>query len=186
MKWGNHAIVTASAAYALTGSAPLTLCCFLGSVLPDAVEGRPPSLQKNPDAYNKWRANHRKLSHWYPLYLIPFLGLIFYVWLKGVNLKDIFFMDSYTIIKMLTLLNTKAGWDFVLPYIYIMIAFIFLGGVLHLAEDFICGGIPSTYKLNKRMGIRLFKVGTIKETAIVSLLVVGFSLAGFYIYGGRY
>jgi len=83
MKWINHQIITTSLAFAMTQSISFTLGAFVGSTLPDKLEGN----------FNKQITfqNHRQLTHWFVPYAITFiilLSIVLIVWPlpTGLNL----------------------------------------------------------------------------------------------------
>ena len=69
MKWANHKLVTTVVVFAGTGNLLYAAYSFLGSVLPDRLEGKPPKESK---AYWKWRSKHRQNTHW----TVPYLAII--------------------------------------------------------------------------------------------------------------
>ena len=98
----------------------------------------PDKVEGNPRAgsYWSWRSRHRGWSHWPMLYL----GLIFFL----SRLEE----------GQLTALPTA---DLTTIGIYICI-----GALLHIAEDAVCGKVPLLTPYHK-VGIRLFKVGSVPE-----------------------
>ena len=133
MKWVNHQLVTTVLVYAATDSILYAGYSFLGSVLPDILEGRPPKESK---AYWKWRSKHRKNTHW----TVPYLAII----------------------ALLLYLNKEAiliGWYWEFAKIPLFVA---VGSLLHILEDSICGKVP-LFSRKKKIGIKLFRVGSGRE-----------------------
>ena len=98
----------------------------------------PDKVEGSPRAGNywSWRSRHRVWSHWPVLYL----GIIFFL--------------SHLEEMQLTSLPTA---DLVTIGTYICI-----GALLHIAEDAVCGKVPFLTPYHK-VGIRLFKVGSVTE-----------------------
>ncbi|WP_302609374.1 metal-dependent hydrolase [uncultured Mitsuokella sp.] len=98
----------------------------------------PDKVEGSPRAghYWSWRSRHRGWSHWSVLYL----GIIFFL--------------SHLEEMQLTSLPTA---DLVTIGTYICI-----GALLHIAEDAVCGKVPFLTPYHK-VGIRLFKVGSVTE-----------------------
>lgn len=98
----------------------------------------PDKVEGSPRAGNywSWRSRHRGWSHWPVLYL----GIIFFL--------------SHLEEMQLTSLPTA---DLVTIGTYICI-----GALLHIAEDAVCGKVPFLIPYHK-VGIRLFKVGSVTE-----------------------
>ena len=112
MKWINHQIVTGFIVYAATDNALFVASSIIGAVIPDRVEGSPPTESA---AYWKWRKNHRTWSHYPPLYL----GLM-----AAAQIAIEYFQNP-KIELALSLL------------IYALV-----GALLHIVEDGICGKVP--------------------------------------------
>ena len=71
MKWVSHEIVTGMAVYTMTGEPVLTVCAMAGAVLPDWIEGKGGGMRL---PWAGWLA-HRGWSHWPLLYVLVFLAL---------------------------------------------------------------------------------------------------------------
>ncbi len=112
MKWINHQIVTGFLVYAATDDAFFVASSIVGAVIPDRVEGSPPTESR---AYWKWRRNHRTWSHYPPIYLL-LIALA-----QGAK----FYFPNPTLAIFLTL-----------------ITYVLIGCLLHIAEDGICGKVP--------------------------------------------
>lgn len=67
MKWVNHKIITTSVAYMMSQSLEFTVGAFIGSTLPDAVEGK--------EGKRLTFKNHRQASHQIFVYFLLFLIL---------------------------------------------------------------------------------------------------------------
>lgn len=112
MKWINHQIVTGFIVYAATDNALFVASSIVGAVIPDRIEGSPPTESA---AYWKWRKNHRTWSHYPPLYL----GLM-----AAAQIAIEYFQ------------NPKV--ELVLS----LLIYALVGAVLHIVEDGICGKVP--------------------------------------------
>lgn len=65
MKWVNHKIITTSVAYMASQSLEFTIGAFIGSTLPDAVEGK--------EGKRLTLKNHRQASHQIFVYFLMFI-----------------------------------------------------------------------------------------------------------------
>ena len=154
MKWVSHKLITGSTVFILTGSPILSIISATGSIFPDLIEGMP--TEHN---YNAWRKNHRQISHWYFQYLMTFLitiGIAGYNGYINITTKEIIYLlsvHSYSCILSL------------------FIAYFSLGALMHIIQDCICGTVPGR-TMDERIGMKFFKVGSIKEFAIVLLFVL--------------
>lgn len=55
--------------------------------------------------------------------------------------------------------------------------FLLIGALFHIAEDALCGKVPLLHPA-KKVGLRLFRVGSFTEYIVALILVVGFYAAG--------
>lgn len=133
MKWINHQIVTGVAMYAITEDLLLTGVSVLGAVIPDKIEGNPWEKRH----FWQWHMAHRGWSHCPTVYLL-LMGLIYFYATQGT-------LVSYT---------TLWFRDMALAFL--------MGAVFHIIEDAFCGKVPLLTPAMK-IGIRVFKVGTIME-----------------------
>lgn len=69
MTWYSHKVITASIVYGVTEDGLCVIPALFGSVFPDAVEYF---------TSDNWHENHRKSSHWFMLYLIPAILLLYF------------------------------------------------------------------------------------------------------------
>ena len=163
----------------ITGDPAGAFVSTLGSTLPDSVEG----IGANPRKRRKVRLlnlSHRGVSHWYMVYLIPFLALLAIEWgilpplnyifynLLSPNFPPANFLPSNFSLPSI-FHSDFFSWQSLPP----MISFFFVGACLHILGDMLCGTVPGLTPYSRRVGIRLFKVNSLKET----LLVVPVSLA---------
>jgi hypothetical protein len=150
MKWTSHKLLTGAIIFAITGNPIAALATAVGSTIPDAVEGIP--TESN---YYRWRARHRQVSHWFVPYLVTFLLFQSYSLLHPVHLS-------------FSQLWAMANGDVMdhLPIFSWLIAMLSLGACFHIAEDALCGKVPGI-KRKKRVGVKLFYVGSVKEYAFV-------------------
>ena len=85
---------------------------------------------------------HRGWSHWPMLYIALIGGLM--------QAQQYFFYDAA---------------------FFAVLAWIFGGALLHIAEDAVCGKVPLLYPTQK-VGIRLFTVGSLREYLFVLVCIV--------------
>lgn len=133
VKWVNHKLVTTAVVFAVTGNVLYAAYSYIGSVLPDRLEGRPPKESK---AYWKWRSKHRQTTHW----SLPYLAVI-------------------AVLMYLHEAGILSGWAWQAALVPLFIA---VGALLHIAEDGICGKVP-LIRRKKKIGVKLFKVGSAWE-----------------------
>ena len=165
MQWYNHRIVTATCVYAATGSIVPTLIACQGSIIPDSIEG---------NNYNsaEWKDNHRKLSHFWPVYLVPVIACYFYL---GT------FVLPWTAPQW-AIWARNDMFGCILGGLSYFILWLCIGALCHLAEDFICGGVPLLHPRGKRVGVRLFYVkshGEYRTSLILNIIFLGIALCRF-------
>ena len=151
MKWLNHEIVTGAFVCGFTGGdLSSTLAAMAGGLFPDMLEGRPP---EDKNKLRKWQAVHRGVSHWF----LPYAMVAAIVIARSV-FHPLMGMSRY----VLSLLGYCA-----------------LGCLFHIAEDALCGHVPSLNPCT-RIGVRFFTVGSPKEylfsLTLAALLFLGMSL----------
>ncbi|MCL0066639.1 metal-dependent hydrolase [Thermodesulfovibrionales bacterium] len=160
MKWHNHRITAGVIVFAAVGNIIPAIAAVLGSTFPDRIEGKMGSEGQ--------RKRHRKGSHWFVPYVLVAVALLFLASHKGVNSVSLDMVQDIS----LTL-------GAIYPVLIYLLAFFFIGALLHIAFDSICGKVPSLYP-KKRFGIKLFKVGSTKEYALVFLVI---AISGLVIWG---
>lgn len=175
MKWRNHRLTTGVIAFACTGHLIPIIFATLGSVFPDAIEG-------HDYTSTRWKQNHRRQSHFLPVYLL--FMLLFAFILHGNVIQD--WSALIDILRNQLAFNTTSPSYFLslLP----MFAKLFLyggfwlsfGAAMHILEDALCGKVP-IYSTRHRVGLRLFYVGTLKEDLYAWSIVI-FTLA---VHGAR-
>ena len=159
MQWFNHRIVTATFVYAATGSIVPTVIACQGSIIPDSIEG-------NDYNSDKWKENHRKISHFWLLYLLP--AILCYLYLGTLVLP------WSTSDWALWARNDMPGC--ILGGLAYLVLWLCIGALCHLAEDFICGGVPLLSPKGQRVGVRLFYVKSHEEyraSFILNLIFLG-------------
>lgn len=161
MKWENHKIVTISIVYLFTSNVISALVAGFGAIFPDLIEG---------STVNSSR--HRTVSHWFPLYLIPLIFVIFsfsgepyLLSLSEVvnNLEDLLVQEkSYYIVKVFSL------W-------------FLIGCLFHIFEDSLTGRIPLKTPFRKVLLFRrrFFYTGSFKEY-LFSFLIFGVAFLKFW------
>ena len=150
MKWVNHRLLTTVLVYSATDSFIYAACGFVGSTLPDYLEGRPPRDKK---AYWQWRSRHRRTTHW----SVPYL----------------------TVIMALMVLHQQLLLESWVWYAAKLIIFVNVGALLHILEDAVCGKVPLISRTGK-IGIKLFRVGSAFEylfTYMVCLIALWYRFA---------
>ena len=140
MKWTSHKICTLGTVTLLSGNVFYGLVTMLTSCVPDMLEGKPPDMYKDYKGYWAWRSRHRKYSHWFVLYVL--MGMAYascrYFHIIPANLFK--YTDNFY--------------------------FLILGCLMHILEDAICGKVPRL-NWNKKIGVKLFTVGSWQEYAFV-------------------
>lgn len=111
----------------------------------------PDKVEGSPGSvgWNTWRNRHRGWSHWPVLYLALIGGL--------AQARAYFFYDAA---------------------FFSVLTWLFVGALLHIAEDAVCGKVPGIFPMQK-IGIRLFTVGSFRE-----YLFAGFCI--IVVYAGQY
>lgn len=153
MRWCNHRLVSASIAFGLTGQLVPTILAYKGSTIPDQVEG---SDYDSPS----WAAHHRKHSHYWVFYLIPLVLCL--IWLN----YQLTLRLTYTGVSHM--IYTDQTGALILFTVY-AIQWLAIGCLMHIAEDIFCGGVPGL-TVNKRIGVRIFYVGTPREYYIANAI----------------
>ena len=104
----------------------------------------PDKIEGTPQSigWRTWRSRHRGWSHWPMLYVVLIGGLM--------QAQQYFFYDAA---------------------FFAVLAWIFGGALLHIAEDAVCGKVPLLYPTQK-VGIRLFTVGSLREYLFVLVCIV--------------
>ena len=104
----------------------------------------PDKIEGTPKSigWSTWRSRHRGWSHWPMLYIALIGGLM--------QARQYFFYDAA---------------------FFAVLAWIFGGALLHIAEDAVCGKVPLLYPTQK-VGIRLFTVGSLREYLFVLVCIV--------------
>lgn len=150
MKWINHKISTFSLVFLLTSDFISSLIAAAGSIIPDALEGHDYDT-------DRWRKNHRRLSHWLLGYVISGLILWSLLYLKTkVNVLAIPFVNfiqGFKIFNSETLL-------FVLLY---AVFYTVIGCVLHILEDSLSSSVPLLHPTKRTFSIGIMRVGSPAE-----------------------
>lgn len=136
MKWNNHKLCTFGTVLMLTGNIAGAFISMCTSCLPDRLEGRPPDQKSDSNAYWQWRKRHRGYSHWLALYVV--LLVVYIYGCRFANMNKVYSVA------------------------YAYGVFLFLGCILHIFEDAVCGKVAWLLPGQKH-GIRLFKVGSWQE-----------------------
>lgn len=132
---------------------------FLSAAFSMAGAIFPDKVEGAPQAnFTVWRKRHRSWSHWPPLYL-AFLGLL---------------MSPVGSTMPRELLGIREVGIFLM-----------VGALLHIAEDALCGKVPFLLP-HKKVGIRLFKVGSTAEYLVTIGLILLVLFVAEYLKGGTY
>ena len=104
----------------------------------------PDKVEGTPQSvgWRTWRSRHRGWSHWPMLYLALIGGL--------------------------TQVPHQVFYDAVF---FSVLTWLFLGALLHIAEDAVCGKVPLLFPTQKA-GIRLFTVGSFREYLFVLVCII--------------
>ena len=104
----------------------------------------PDKIEGTPQSigWSTWRSRHRGWSHWPMLYIALIGGLM--------QAQQYFFYDAA---------------------FFAVLAWIFGGALLHIAEDAVCGKVPLLYPTQK-VGIRFFTVGSFREYLFVIFCII--------------
>ena len=145
MKWINHQVVTGVAVYAFTGDYFLTASSMIGAIVPDKLEGNP----RSGFSIIRKISGHRGWSH-APLIYFFLQGLLYKIRMAHPMLFE--------------------GFD-----ITMLGQFFFVGALLHIAEDALCGKVPLLTPRQK-IGVKLFKVGSVAEYVVTLILILIFYL----------
>ena len=111
----------------------------------------PDKIEGTParQGWRTWRSRHRGWSHWPMLYL-ALIGAL-------AQAKAYFFYDAA---------------------FFSILTWLFVGALLHIAEDAVCGKVPGIYPAQK-IGIRLFTVGSLREYLFTGICIL-------IVYAGEY
>ena len=111
----------------------------------------PDKIEGSPGSvgWNTWRSRHRGWSHWLVLYLALIGGL--------AQARAYFFYDAA---------------------FFSVLTWLFVGALLHIAEDAVCGKVPGIFPTQK-IGIRFFTVGSFREYLFASFCII-------VVYAGQY
>jgi len=147
MKWTSHKILTFSITLYIFGNAVYALVSSIGSIFPDLIEGNGFKHDIGSQRYNKWRKNHRGVSHLLVLYICS--AIVLFLLYRAE--KGVWVVQGYS------------------PYI--LGVFFFLGCCGHILQDAVCGKVPIVNP-KKRYGIKLFRVGSVTEHAVTIVLSI--------------
>lgn len=172
MKWISHKAITGAIIWGLTTNPILTVASVIGSTFPDWIETPPWAYS---DKY-KYLSQHRRGSHWFIPYaaaailaaiLVVGTGTYYHIILHHItNINSIFHYLHSNTIKYFIINNTV-----------LLGLFFLIGCLFHILEDGITGKVPGLH-IRKKIGVRLFKVGSIQEYIVVAaiLLIVYFCM----------
>ena len=135
MTWRSHRILTGVTVLLITRNVWFTVAAVCGSTFPDRIE---------MICFGNWQKCHRKLSHWFVLYLL-FLGLIYFV----------------------------SGLGFSQSQVLLFLKWFFVGCLSHILEDAVSGRVPFLLPGKKKQVLPcLCYTGSVKEDFVVGLYVV--------------
>ncbi|WP_353684375.1 metal-dependent hydrolase [Thermodesulfovibrio sp. 3907-1M] len=160
MKWINHKISTFAITMLLTGNFAGSVIAAAGSIIPDAVEGHDYESER-------WRKNHRRLSHW----LAGYIGVAIFLWsyLK-FKLKInalVFPVGKY--ISLFSVFNSET-------LIYLLFYggfFLSIGCILHVLEDALSSTVPVLHPTKRVFTLGLMRTGSPAEYLLSFSLLAG-------------
>lgn len=171
MKWISHKAITGAIIWGLTTNPILTAASVIGSTFPDWIE-TPPWAYSNKYQYLK---HHRKGSHWFVPYLVAAVFVSLFVIGTGAyhNIILHYFNGNNVIYSILHYLHFYNVKYFIINNVALVGLFLLIGCLFHIIEDGITGKIPGLH-IRDKIGVRLFKVGSIQEymAVVVVLLFV--------------
>ena len=123
MLWKSHTLITFTGILAVTMNPIAAAAAVPGATFPDAVE-----------IYTGGMFKHRTFTHWFPIYLIPMLGILYFLYRnQGIwgQWNDIW--------EAFQLLNTLGFW---LVFVLNSLLWFLVGCLCHIVEDSLTGYIP--------------------------------------------
>lgn len=159
MKWINHKITTFSIVFLITKDVVSSLAAAAGSIIPDAIEGH------NYDS-DRWRRNHRRLSHWLLGYVLLATVIWFFIYRQlEINILKISLVKVFGIFKVY---NSET-----LIYILSFFGFYFCtGAILHILEDALSSTVPVLHPTKRVFTLGLIKTGSFIEYLLSSGLLI--------------
>lgn len=160
MKWINHKVSTFSLVFLLTHDIVSSVIAAGGSILPDAIEG-------HNYRSDRWRRNHRRVSHWLFGYVLVAFILWFVIYIKaGVNVFSVYFTKFVSIFKVF---NSEA-----LVFVSLYAGFyITIGCIFHVLQDSLSSSVPLIHPTKRTFSISIMRVGSLVEYLVsFGLLVV--------------
>lgn len=149
MTWVSHQSLTFSLILALTNNLLFAMVSAVGSILPDWMEGKGHKSQ-DPYMQERWRQNHRKLSHWFiPYVIFAFFSLAFFDTSSG---------KLYATQGLPTFFEMPQSFAF--GWIGLALS---VGAILHIVQDAISGKVPLLNPKKKSFGVRLIPTRSFKE-----------------------
>lgn len=154
----NHRLVTGSFVFAFSGSIVATAIACSCASFPDRIE------EVLPVSRNEV---HRKHSHWFPVYFLPFLLIHWYL-----TRYNVFLSTDY---EWLMLIGMKINATFLMVFFANIGHWFLIACLAHIVEDSICGKIPVLDPNKPKVYFRLFYTGSSFEyifSVCVSVLVL--------------
>lgn len=158
MTWYSHKLVTFSIVLATSGDLILGFLSSAFSVIPDSLEGFDYESER-------WKKNHRRISHWPVLYLILLIAGT--ISLLSIQVK-FWKVSLYKIIPNLINDLDKLPYGIV-GYLLLAIG---LGGLLHVFEDALSAKVPLLHPTRRTFGIHLIKTGSTLEYLISTTFLI--------------
>lgn len=144
MIWKSHHLVTAAGVFAVTGNPLAAIIASSSATFPDLWEMESLGMIK-----------HRTFTHWFPIYLVPLIGLLIYLHITGglwYSLRDLFwFMDHLPMAEFFVVMMLNA------------LVWILIGCLCHIAEDLLTGYVPFKTPSDRRKIHIFFYPGAPKE-----------------------
>jgi len=150
MTWFNHKVCTFSVVFLLTRDIIVSILSAMASIIPDLIEGF---------RYDeRWQQNHRRLSHWFILYLLMLvLGLVI-LSRYGINPFIHISIDVFKVISYTDTLQVA-----IIGYFWLIIG---LGGLMHILQDSLSAPVPLLHPNKRVFRLANIRVNSFTEYAI--------------------
>ncbi len=162
MKWINHKITTFSLVFISTHNFVGSIIAAAGSIIPDALEGKDFSS-------NRWKKNHRRISHWLAGYLG--IGLFLWILLKTKLKANPLWLSPFKLLSHFSVINSESVIYFALH----IGLFLSVGCILHILEDALSSTVPLLHPTKRVFSIGMMKTGSVMEY-VLSFALLGVAL----------
>jgi hypothetical protein len=154
--WYSHKLTTFSLVLLAFHDIGLSIASAITSVIPDSVEGF------NYDS-ERWKKNHRRLSHWPVIYLILLVAGAVILLTHHIKFWKVL---SYK--ALLSLMHNHDAFFYALTGYALLVAG--LGGLLHILEDSLSSTVPLLHPTKRTFGFHILKTGSFLEYLISTTL----------------